>query len=253
VTADNDSNANSKTVLVTGVTGGLGGALATQLNENGVNVILSGRNLSRVEDLYDRLDAAGTAEPAMYPIDLAGAAGSDYQELANVLEREYGRLDGIAHCAAELGLSTPLEVYPPDVWSRVMKVNCHAAFMLSSACLPLMKSTGSASVVFTIDRKQGAFWGAYGCSKAALLNLAQIMADETEGLRDENGVPRVAVNAIHPGRMRTRLRAAAYSGERQQDSPYPETRVDDYLKILLRDDPTLTGQQIYLDPQDKPD
>lgn len=254
IAPDNKSGgADGKTVLVTGVTGGLGGALATRLNELGVNVILSGRNLSRLENLYDRLDAVGNAEPALYPIDLAGAQANDYQDLADVLNEQYGQLDAIAHCAAELGQSTPLEVYPPDVWTRVMRVNCHAAFMLSTACLPLLKSSGLGSIVFTIDRKQSAFWGAYGCSKAAVLNLAEIMADETEGLCDEPGIPRVAVNAVHPGRMRTRLRAAAYSGERPEQSPYPETRVEAYLKVLLRDDPTLTGQLIHLAPEDLPE
>lgn len=118
--------------------------------------------------------------------------------------------------------------------------------------MPLLQSTGLSSIVFTVDQKQSAFWGAYGCSKAAVLNLAKIMADETEGLCNEPGIPRVAVNAVHPGRMRTRLRAAAYSGERPEESPYAETRVDAFLKILLRDDPKLTGELVYIAAEDAP-
>lgn len=240
------SNTTAKVYLITGVTGGLGGALAYELNKAGHTVILSGRNMAKLEALYDTLEAQGSAEPALYPIDLAGAQAEDYAKLAEVLGREYGRLDGIAHCAAELGMTTPVNVYPADLWQRVMKVNCNAAFMLSSACMPLLQETGNASITFTIDPKKTAFWGAYGCSKAAVLNLAEVLADENEGLRDAAGVTRVAVNAIYPGPMRSRLRSIAYSGERPEQSPLPETRVSGYLSVLLRDDRSLCGQLIDL-------
>lgn len=232
---------------MTGVTGGLGSGLARELTKQGHNVILSGRNLPKLEALYDLLEAEGTAEPSLYPIDLAGAMAEDYAELANVLKREYGRLDGIAHCAAELGITTPIDVYPADIWQRVMKVNCNSAFMMTSACMSLLKETGNASITFTVDPKNTAFWGAYGCSKAALLNLAQVLADETEGLRDDTDVPRVAVNAIYPGPMRTRLRSIAYSGERPEQSPAAETRVPGYISVLLREDKKLTGQLVNLE------
>ncbi len=236
----------AKVFLVTGVTGGLGSALARALNKQGHNVVLSGRNLGKLEALYDSLEAEGNAEPALYPIDLAGANASDYAELASVLRREFGRLDGIAHCAAELGITTPLDVYPADIWQRVMKVNCNAAFMLTAACMPLLKETTNASVTFTVDPKNTAFWGAYGCSKAALLTMAQVLADETEGLRDEMDTPKVAINAVYPGPMRTRLRSVAYSGERPEQSPAPQDCVPAYLSVLLRDDKKQTGQLVNL-------
>ena len=238
-----------KVFLVTGVTGALGGALARALNTAGHTVILSARNLSKLEALYDSLDAEGTAEPALYPIDLAGAQSSDYAELADVLSREYGRLDGIAHCAGELGMSTPLDAYPADLWQRVMKVNCNAPFMLTAACMPLLRETGRASITFTVDPKNTAFWGAYACSKAALLNLSQVLADETEGLRDDAGVTKVAVNSIYPGPMRSRLRAMAYSGAHPEQWPLPDERVPGYLAVLLRDDPSLTGELVDLSTQ----
>lgn len=245
---DNDSgaNKNTKVFLVTGVTGGLGSALALELTKQGHNVVLSGRNMAKLEALYDLLDAEGTAQPSLYPIDLAGAMAEDYAELATILKREYGRLDGIAHCAAELGITTPMDVYPADIWQRVMKVNCNAAFMMTAACMSLLKETGNASITFTVDPKNTAFWGAYACSKAALLTMAQVLADETEGLRDDTDTPRVAVNAVYPGPMRTKLRSIAYSGERPEQSPAAQTRVPGYLSVLLREDKQQTGQLVRL-------
>jgi len=164
-----------------------------------------------------------------------------------LIDSEYGRLDGLAYCAADLGRMTPLEVYPPELWQKTMRVNCDAAFLMSTAALPLMKATANASIVLTIDDRKSAFWGAYACSKSALTTMASVFADETEGFRDDNDRPLVAVNAVHPGRMRTRLRATAYSGELPNQSPTPESRVDDYLKVLLREDPKMSGQVIYLE------
>jgi len=176
-----------------------------------------------------------------------GASMPDYRDLMKLIDSEYGRLDGLAYCAADLGRMTPLEVYPPELWQKTMRVNCDAAFLMSTAALPLMKATANASIVLTIDDRKSAFWGAYACSKSALTTMASVFADETEGFRDDNDRPLVAVNAVHPGRMRTRLRATAYSGELPNQSPTPESRVDDYLKVLLREDPKMSGQVIYLE------
>ena len=238
---------NKPVYIVTGATGGLGKALSRALNEREYNVVVCGRNLKLLEDLYDELEATGKAQPAIYPVDHGGANMPDYQDLMKLIETEYGRLDGLAWCAADLGRMTPLEVYPPDLWQKIMRVNCDAAFLMSTAALPLMKATGNASIVLTVDDRKSAFWGAYACSKSALTTLASVFADETEGFRDDDDRPLVAVNAVHPGRMRTRLRATAYSGELPHQSPLPETRVDDFLKILLRQDPKISGQLIHLE------
>ncbi len=240
------STDKQRVVIVTGATGGLGKALARELNRRQISVVLCGRNIKLLEDLYDELESTELAQPAIYPVDHAGASMPDYQELLRTIETEYGRLDGLAYCAADIGRTTPLDVYPPNLWQQVMRVNCDAAFMLSTAALPLMKQTGNASIVLTIDDKKSAFWGAYACSKSALATLALVLADETEGFTDDQGNTLVTVNAVHPGRMRTRLRATAYSGELPQQSPLPETRVEPLLDILLRKDISRTGDIIYL-------
>ncbi len=232
--------------LVTGATGGLGSALSKSLTLQGVNVILSGRDLPALEALYDELDDLGTAEPALYPIDLAGAASTDFDNMAATLKSEYQSLGAIVHCAADSGLPTPIERYAANTWTTVMQVNVNSAFLISKACLPLMKETGNASITYLVDDKPGAFFGAYGVSKSAVVTLMKILADETEGFRDDNGHPIVAVNAVNPGRMRTPLRAKSFSGEMPEESPPPSDKVPQLLKVILRNDPELTGQVINL-------
>ena len=59
----------------------------------------------------------------LYPLDLEGASPDDYAEMADRLFREFGRLDGILHCAAEFRGLTPLEHTDPAAFARAVHVN----------------------------------------------------------------------------------------------------------------------------------
>ena len=67
-------------------------------------------------------------------------------------------------------------------WVRVLHVNVTAAFALTQVCLPLLRRSPDASVLFTsssVGRRGRALWGAYAVSKFAVEGLAQVLADET--------------------------------------------------------------------------
>jgi len=231
----------SRTVLITGATGGLGSALAKSAGAFGATVILAGRDVPALEQLYDDLEANGAPQPAIYPINHQGATQNDYQAMATKLAEEFGELHGFVHCAADSGSPTPLREYPAETWSQVMNVNVTSAFLLTRALLPLMDQTGNASIIFVSDPKKSAFWGAYGVSKAAQDNLAVILADEIEGMVDDRGHPRVCVNTVYPGPMRTRLRAKSFVGELPEESPLPTSRTDAFLHLLARTEPARHG------------
>jgi len=236
----------SRTVLITGATGGLGSALALEAGRLGATVILAGRDIPRLEALYDQLESAGAAQPAIYPINHQSATPHDYQNMANTLRAELGQLHGLVHCAADPGLPTPLREYPAETWATVMSVNFTSAFLLTRALLPLMDETTSASIVYVSDPRNTAFWGAYGVSKSALNSMADIVADEIEGMVDDQGHPRVCVNTIYPGPMRTRLRARSFAGELPSESPLPVVRTSAFIHVLARTDPALHGEHLTL-------
>ena len=89
-----------RVVLVAGAHGGLGSAASLACARAGASVVLLGRRLPKLNRLYDSIAAEG-AEPLLYPLDLEGASPDDYAELASRLQSEFGRLDGLLHCAAE--------------------------------------------------------------------------------------------------------------------------------------------------------
>lgn len=206
-----------RVVLVTGATGGLGRATSLAAASAGATLVLLGRKVRALETLYDEIERLGAPQPALYPMDLFGASPRDYVDLAASIERECGRLDGIVHAAAHFDGLQPFDQQKPEEWARTQQVNVTAPFLLTQACLPLLREASQPAIVFVLDdpaRIGKAFWGGYGVAKHALAGLASIVHEETE-----NG--RVRTHALLPGPMRTTLRRSAYYGEDTLMHPEP--------------------------------
>jgi len=217
-----------RVVLITGATGGLGRASALAATRAGASVILLGRKVRALEKVYDEVAALRCAQPAIYPLDLAGATPNDYAEMAATIEREFKRLDGIVHAAAHFSGLQPASNIAPDEWLRALHVNLSAPFLLTQACLPLLRDAPDASVVFVLDdteRMGRAHWGGYGVAKQGLAGLASILGDELENTS-------IRVHALLPAPMRTALRRAAYYGENTLALPLPEIAADAVVYLL---------------------
>lgn len=217
-----------RTILVTGAGDGIGRAVSLALALNGATVILLGRTLSKLEAVYDQIEAAGGVQPAIYPLNLEGATEHDYLEMAEKLEVEFGSLEGLLHNAAQLQLLSRIDDYDMQTWFQVMQSNLHGPFLLTQACLPLLRRAEDASLLFTSDhlgRKAKAYWGAYAVSKFGIEGLMQVMAEE---LSNSN----IRVNSFAPGPTRTKLRAIAYPGEDPGTLKSPEQLTPYYLWLL---------------------
>ena len=127
-----------------------------------------------------------------------------------------------------------IDIYDTELWYKVMQVNLNAPFLLTKACIPLMRKSSAARIVFTADEKSSAYWGAYGVAKAGQLSLMQILADELESKN-------IPVNAVMPGPVRTRFRTMAYPAEDMRKLTKPEEITDAFV-YLLSDKVTETGK-----------
>ncbi|WP_336368114.1 YciK family oxidoreductase [Marinobacter sp. C2H3] len=238
---------NDRIILVSGAGSGIGRAAALAYAAHGATVILVGRTVSKLEAVYDDIEAAGHPKPAIVPMNFEGAAVKEYEELAVTLDENFGRLDGVLHNAAILGDRSPVEYFDPAVWEQVMHVNVHAPFLLSRAMIPLLRKSDHASVIFTsssVGRRAKAHWGAYAVSKFAVEGLSQLMAAELDDDRN-----RVRVNSLNPGATRTRMRASAYPAEDPGNNPAPEDIMPAYLYLMGRDSIGVTGQQFDAQPK----
>lgn len=230
-----------RVVLVTGAGGGLGRAVALACAAHGATVVLAGRTVAKLEATYDALRAAGGPDGAIYPINFTGASWSDYEQFAATLEREFGRLDGLVHCAAHFKGYAPLADTDPRDWMEALQVNVTAAFALTRHCLPLLEKAGAASVVLLSDacgRRGRAYSGAYGVSKFALEGLMQIWAQELES----GG--RVRINTLDPGPLDTALRRRGYADSSGARDPGGAARA--VLWLLGPDSGAVSGRAFSL-------
>jgi len=230
-----------RVILVTGAGRGIGAAAAKTYAAHGATVLLLGRTESNLSALYDEIEAAGHPQPVVIPFDLETALPHQYDELAAMIEAEFGRLDGVLHNASIIGPRTPIEQLTGEQFMQVMHVNVNATFMLTTALLPLLKLSGDASIAFTsssVGRKGRAYWGAYGVSKFATEGLMQTLADEIDGLGS------LRANSINPGATRTDMRAQAYPAEDPTNNPTPEEIMPVYLYLMGPDSKGINGQAL---------
>ena len=228
-------------ILVTGASDGIGRALAVHAADHGAQVILHGRNAEKLEKVYDEIESSSNApRPSIAVMDLAVADSNAYLTLADSLKAEFGRLDGLVHNAGILGELFTIEQYDIELWQKVMHVNVTAAVALTQVCLPLLKESQDASVIFTssgVGRTGRAFWGAYAVSKFATEGLSQTLADE-------HRQGKLRSNCINPGGTRTKMRLAAFPAEDRDKLKRPEDLMPTYMYLLGPDSAGVTGESL---------
>ncbi len=230
---------NDRIILITGASDGIGRALAIRAAELGGQIILHGRNVKKLEKVYDEIDSIKSApRPSIAVVDLASANSNAYESLASNLEQEYGHLDGLVHNAGILGGRFSIEQYDAVQWQHVMHINVTAAFAMTQVLLPMMKQADDPSVIFTsssVGRTGRAYWGAYAVSKFATEGLSQVLADEHRNSK-------LRANCINPGATRTNMRLEAYPAEDRDALKRPEEILATYLYLLGPDSQGVTGQ-----------
>jgi NAD(P)-dependent dehydrogenase (short-subunit alcohol dehydrogenase family) len=230
-----------RVILITGAGDGIGRTAAITYAKYGARTILCGRTVSKLEQVHDDIVSTGCAQPGIYPMDLTGAADQDYLRMADILDREYGCLDGLLHNASILGNRLPLQYYPAEVWQRVIQTNLNAPFLMTHALLPLIQRSKDASIIFTssgVGQVPRAFWGAYSVSKHGIEAMSAIFAQELE----KTSV--IRVNTINPGATRTHMRAEAYPAEDPGKLKTPAEIMTLYLYLMGPDSIGVNGQSL---------
>jgi NAD(P)-dependent dehydrogenase (short-subunit alcohol dehydrogenase family) len=228
-----------RVIAVTGASDGIGRAVALSCAQHGAEIVLIGRSAPKLQAVHAELERTGAAQATIGILDLENSIARDYDALAEAISARYGRLDGLVHSAAILGRLAPIEHYDVPTWCRVLQVNLTAGFALTQVLLPLLKASSDASVLFTtsnVGRRGRAYWGAYAVSKFGVEGLVQILAAELEN------VSAVRVNAINPGRARTRMRRQAYPAEALESLPEPAALTAAYIALLGPASRGISGQ-----------
>jgi len=206
-----------QTALITGASRGLGRALAASLSSSGWRVVVDARSAT---DLHA---AAGEWPRAVVvPGDV-----TDEGHRHNLVAAAGERLDLLVLNASTLGQTPlpPLAGYRLDELRAVLETNVVAPLRLVQLALPALRAAGGRVLAISSDAAVAGYpgWGGYGLSKAALDQLANVLAAEEPDLR---------VYAGDPGDMRTRMHAEAFPGEDISDRPEPEEAVPALLRLI---------------------
>ena len=134
-----DNYLKDRVILVTGAGAGLGAVIAKAYARFGATVVLLGKVTGELEAVYDAIVAKGHPEPVIHPLDLEGAHGGHYEEMADSIIENFGRLDGVVVNAGHLPTFTPFKQYDPELWGKVTMSNLTANYLLLRACLPALE------------------------------------------------------------------------------------------------------------------
>lgn len=185
-------NLSGKTALVTGATGGIGGAIVRALHAQGATVGISGRNESKLKELAAELGVRVHVLPA----DLSDVA--QVEELVKAATEAMGSINILVNNAGLTKDNLSLRMKAED-WDEVIRVNLTATFLLAQACQRgMMKARWGriiniSSVVGTTGNPGQCN---YVASKAGLVGWTKAMAAE---IASRN----VTVNCIAPGFIAT--------------------------------------------------
>ncbi len=239
-TSSSDKPLAGRIIAVTGASRGIGQASALALAVAGAHVVAIARTQGGLEALDDSILAATGSRATLVPMDLTDAKAPDL--LGATLYERWGHLDGLVAAAGDLGVLTPMGHMEPRTFDRVMAVNVTANWRLLRSFDPLFKRAEQARITVltsSVATTPRAFWGAYAASKAALETLVAVYADEVENTP-------IRTTVLDPGRMRTRMRAAAYPGEDPDTLPLPEA-IGPLVVDLMRPDKTPPARIRYAD------
>ena len=230
---------DGKLALVTGASRGIGAATAEALAVAGAHVILTARTAPALEEVEERIHAAGGAA-TIAPMDLT--EHEHIAKLAEAVAERWGSLDLLILNAAMLGSLSPVEHLDPKELTRVFALNVHANQALIAAFDPLLRRADKADVVgitSSVGSEPRAFWGGYGASKAAFEILLGAYADDTAH------AGRLRVQIIDPGATRTRMRQLAFPGEEPGELKGPEVVAAAILEHLQGN--AVTGSRVRID------
>ena len=178
-----------KVALITGATGGIGGAIARKMRDAGATVVVSGRNVAK-------MDAEFGDEYIKIPCDLA-ADGGAVELVMNTIEAA-GKIDILINNAG-ITRDTLLMRMTDEQFDEVINTNLRSCFkMCRAAIMPMMKNRfgrliNMASIIGTIG---GPGQANYAASKGGMIAMTKSIAAEVASRG-------ITANAIAPGFIKT--------------------------------------------------
>ncbi|EJN0134048.1 SDR family oxidoreductase [Staphylococcus aureus] len=198
-----------KVAVVTGAGSGIGEAIATLLHEEGVKVILAGRNKDKLQNVANQL-----AQDSVKVVPTDVMKKEEVDELIKIAQQTFGGLDIVINSAGQM-LSSKITDYQVDEWDSMIDVNIKGTLYTAQAALPTMLEQSSGHLIniasisgFEVTKSSTI----YSATKAAVHTI-------TQGLEKELAKTGVKVTSISPGMVDTAITAAYNPTDRKKLEP----------------------------------
>lgn len=195
-----------KVAILSGASKGIGRSMALALAEAGASIVVSSRKLEAVQAVAEEIRERGGRA---VPIACHMGSQPDIESLVAAAVKEFGGVDIVVNNAATNPVFGPVLNTDAATFDKIMDVNVKGPFQLMKAVHPIMEQRGGGSII-NIASVGGIspepFLGIYSVSKAALISLTKVAAQEW-------GAAKIRVNVICPGLVQTKFSAAIWQNE----------------------------------------
>lgn len=185
----------NKTVLVTGGSSGIGKAIVMAFAKEGCNVVFTYNSKKKEsENIVKEITNLGVKALSV-KVDMHSE--DDIKKLFDHIKEQFKTLDILVNSA---GINRPRDLFDTKVWKEIFQINLFSVVFCTGKAVELMKNGGKILNISSIYAEGKACWKglpAYGASKAAISHFTQTLA--------KNLSPKILVNAIAPGYVRTPL------------------------------------------------
>ena len=196
-----------KVALITGASKGIGEAAALFLAQTGAKVVVSSRKIDAVKAVAEKINQSGGEA---YAIACNVGDMEDARKLVSDTIAHFGTIDIIINNAATNPVFGPVHDTSEEAFDKIMAVNVKGPFEIAKAAYPTLKAKKSGSIINIssvggISPEHGL--GIYSMSKAALISLSKVLANEWG---DDN----IRVNTICPGLNKTKFSEALWTNDK---------------------------------------
>ena len=195
-----DSSLRNKVALVTGAGRGIGRAISTTLAKEGARLALTGRNISRLDQVKSEIERAqGQAVVWQMDVSQESSVGDTVEKIIS----DWGQIDILVNNAAIIHPKIPVWNTSISEWDEEMKVNLRGTFLCCHFVVPHMINQGNGAVI-NIGSSSGTIgedlYGAYGATKWGVIGYTKSLAKSVR----QYGVK---VNGLNPGWVETDMTA----------------------------------------------
>jgi len=192
-------NLKGRVAVITGASSGLGKQMSKAFANQGADLVLLARRIEKLEELKDELEAMGIK---ILPIKCDVTNNDDIEKAANVVEKEFGKVDILINCAGSAKNAGVLDMTDEE-WDFTIKTDMDSVFYVTRAFGKIMKKNHYGRII-NIASMYGLVGNmamgtiAYHTSKGGVINFTRAAAAELA----KDGI---TVNAICPGYFDTEL------------------------------------------------